>query len=293
MNSVTAHGSTVEITTAGVTVRRGAMAQNLLPAVLEVPAEQLRGWYHQSPTPTSPGWIQFSLTDAPEGSVERPVRGFPATRGAANIVVFAPGQDTEYSAVHQTLVNLQAGYPLDDITVTPDHADSAETPADAGTDKTGSSAAASASGKPLTGNAAPVEQDALFAVEDKPAPKRGNWRAVATPDTIPEPNAEADANNPVFGQNVTVTGDFAPYEKGEVWDMIAGAGGTVGKNVTKKTTLLVIGEWNSVTSKEKRARELKEKGQEIMLWTFDEFLAALGKSRRPDLEDVKGTSAPF
>ena len=75
--------------------------------------------------------------------------------------------------------------------------------------------------------------------------------------------------------------------------MIAEAGGTVGKNVTKKTTLLVIGEWNSVTSKEKRARELKEKGQEIMLWTFDEFLAALGKSRRPDLEDVKGTSAPF
>ncbi|HIW92294.1 MAG TPA: BRCT domain-containing protein [Candidatus Corynebacterium avicola] len=280
MNSVTAHGSTVEVTTTGVTVRRGAMAQNLLPEVLEVSADQLRGWYHQSPTPTSPGWIQFSLTDAPEGSVERPVRGFPATRGAANIVVFAPGQAEEYSAVHQSLTNLQAGYPLDEVTVAPTSAPTAEAKKDTKADAEKSSASDNG-------------QDALFAVEEKPAPRRGNWKAVATPDTIPEPNTEADANNPVFGQNVTVTGDFAPYEKGEVWDMIAEAGGTVGKNVTKKTTLLVIGEWNSVTSKEKRARELREKGQEITLWTFDEFLKALGKTRRPDLEEVKGTSAPF
>ncbi|WP_255372648.1 hypothetical protein [Corynebacterium sp. CNJ-954] len=75
--------------------------------------------------------------------------------------------------------------------------------------------------------------------------------------------------------------------------MIAEAGATVGKNVTKKTTLLVIGEWGSVTSKEKRARELKDKGQDITLWSFDELLSALGKSRRPDLDEVKGTSAPF
>ena len=295
MSTITAHGSSIEVTDENVTVHRGPMAQTLLPDVLTFSAGQLRGWYHHAPTATSPGWIQFSLSEPPAGSVERPVHGFPATRGAANIVTFAPGQLEEFTATHQVLVNLQAGYPLDSVTFTGAvglNADDTKNPS-----KSSSSSKS-------------TQQDALFPVEEQSSgassgsssgrssgessgAKRGNWRAVATPDTVPEPNTEADANNPVFGQNVTVTGDFAPYEKGEIWDMIAEAGGTVGKNVTKKTTMLVIGEWNSMTSKEKRARELKDKGQEITLWTFDEFLSALGKTRRPDIDDVKGTSAPF
>ena len=108
----------------------------------------------------------------------------------------------------------------------------------------------------------------------RPAP----WEKVATPDEVPEANPDADIDNPIFGQNVTVTGDVEPYDKGEVWDMIAEAGGTVGKNVTKKTTMLVVGEWASMTSKEKRARELQDKGQEIKILSFAEFLKAVGQA---------------
>lgn len=269
---VTAHGATVSVTADGVTVRRTPMGQTLLPAELSFSPAKLRGWYRHAPTVSSPGWIQFSLAAPPAGAVLRPVRGYPATHGAANIVSFAPGQVEEFDAVHQLLTNLQSGAPL----AAPAPAPAAEEPA---------SAAPAATAAPVTADPAPAKK------EDS-SPRR-TWQRVATPDTVPEANAAADANNPVFGQNVTVTGDFAPYEKGEVWDMIAEAGGTVGKNVTKKTTLLVIGEWGSVTSKEKRARELKDKGQDISLWTFDEFLAALGRTRRPDFDDVKGTSAPF
>ncbi|WP_312978133.1 BRCT domain-containing protein [Corynebacterium sp.] len=270
-HTVTAHGADVTVDDNGVQVRRTPMGQTLLPAELTVTPDDLRGWYRQAPSDESPGWIQFSLATPPDNAVLRPVRGFPATRGASNIVVFAPGQQEQFTRVHQLLSNLQAGFPLDTAPTSPVETDTVS--------------AASPASAPE-----PTQETSTQSAQSSP---RQTWQRVATPDTVPEPNTEADANGPIFGQNVTVTGDFAPYEKGEVWDMIAEAGATVGKNVTKKTTLLVVGEWGSVTSKEKRARELKDKGQDITLWSFDELLSALGKSRRPDLDEVKGTSAPF
>ena len=107
------------------------------------------------------------------------------------------------------------------------------------------------------------------------APQR-SWKAVATPDTIPEPNADADPDGILFGQNVTLTGDFEPYDKGELWEAIAAQGAAVGKNVTKKTTVVVCGAWHTVTSKEKRARELQDKGQSIEIWDAAQLYAAIG-----------------
>ncbi|MCJ7858638.1 BRCT domain-containing protein [Corynebacterium kalidii] len=281
-HTVTAHGADVTVDDEGVRVRRTPMGQTLLPAELRISPADLRGWYHHAPTSDSPGWIQFSSATPPDNAVLRPVRGFPATRGASNIVVFGPGQQEQFSQVHQLLTNLQSGVPLDTAPASP------TAPGDTG----GATTAGSPSAEPSQTAPHTAETGASGKTAKAEKPQQ-TWQRVAAPDTVPEPNPAADANGPVFGQNVTVTGDFAPYEKGEVWDMIADAGATVGKNVTKKTTLLVIGEWGSVTSKEKRARELKEKGQDIALWSFDELLSALGKSRRPDLDEVKGTSAPF
>ncbi len=105
-----------------------------------------------------------------------------------------------------------------------------------------------------------------------PAP----WQAVATPDTVPDPNPDADPDSPLYGENVTLTGDFEPHDKGELWSRIAELGGQVGKNVTKKTTILVAGEWATMTSKEKRARELRDKGQDIKIWQAAQLLDALG-----------------
>lgn len=105
---------------------------------------------------------------------------------------------------------------------------------------------------------------------------RNQWQAVSTPDTVPEPAADADPDSALYGQHVTLTGDFEPFDKGELWDGIAAQGGQVGKNVTKKTTILVAGTWATMTSKEKRARELQEQGQDIQVWTADQLLEVLG-----------------
>lgn len=102
------------------------------------------------------------------------------------------------------------------------------------------------------------------------------WDAAKTPAKIPAPNPDADPNGLLFGQRVTLTGDFAPFDKGYLWDKLADAGAHINKGVTKKTTILVAGPWDSVTTKEKRARELQEQGQEIEIWNENELFNALG-----------------
>lgn len=111
----------------------------------------------------------------------------------------------------------------------------------------------------------------------QPAP----WQAVATPDTVPEANHNADSDHPLFGEHVTLTGEFEPYDKGRLWSDIAERGAQIGKNVTKKTTILVVGEWAKKTSKEKRAEELNEKGQGIAIWPASKLLHVLGLDEEP------------
>lgn len=329
MTEITAHGAVLSVTGDGVHVRRTPMGQTLLPAELTVAPAELRGWYHHAPTATSPGWIQFSLAHPPAGSVVRPLRGYPATHGVDTVVAFAPGQTDAFVAANSALTALQGGYPVEAaaaaaaVTGTADATGpaAAGTAADTGAAQSGApgnpDAAAATSSADGTGDAAGAPLS-LFELPAEPATTgsagsagttassgksggkgrggrggRGSWKRVSTPDVLPEPDLTADADNPVFGQNVTVTGDFEPYGKGEVWDMIAAAGGTVGKNVTKKTTVLVVGTWDSMTGKEKKARELQEKKQDIRIWSFAEFLEKIGKTPRPEFSEVQGTDAPF
>lgn len=105
------------------------------------------------------------------------------------------------------------------------------------------------------------------------------WAKVATPDVAPEANENADPTDMFFEQNITLTGDFEPFDKGMLWTRLAERGATIGKNVTKKTTMLVIGPWASVTSKQKRAEELRDKGQDIIFLTADELFTELGLNK--------------
>lgn len=105
---------------------------------------------------------------------------------------------------------------------------------------------------------------------------RARWAKAATPEVVPEPNLDADPSGALFGQNVTLSGDFEPYDKGELWEAIANKGATIGKNVTKKTTVLASGPWESKTSKLKRAEELIEKGQALEIWDKDRLFKELG-----------------
>ncbi|RSZ62110.1 DNA polymerase III subunit epsilon [Corynebacterium hylobatis] len=121
--------------------------------------------------------------------------------------------------------------------------------------------------------------------EEKKAPRRAPWQSVSTPDVIPDPNPDADPSNPLFGQHVTLTGDFEPFDKGRLWSAIAELGAEIGKNVTRKTTVLVAGEWATKTSKEKRAEELIDKGQEIQIWTSGQLFAVLGLDPQAPADD--------
>lgn len=116
------------------------------------------------------------------------------------------------------------------------------------------------------------------------ARRSARWSRVAQPETIPDPNPDADPDGELYGQNVTLSGDFAPYDKGELWEALAERGASIGKNVTKKTTLLVAGPWGKKTSKHKRAEELQEKGQDIRIWTAEELYTALGLNRHVEEE---------
>lgn len=123
-----------------------------------------------------------------------------------------------------------------------------------------------------------------------PAP----WQSVATPDVVPEPNPDADPEGVLFGQHVTLSGDFEPFDKGRLWAGIADRGAAVGKNVTRKTTILVAGAWATKTSKQKRAEELIAKGQEIEIWTSDQLYAVLGLDPAAEAADpVLDDEPPF
>lgn len=233
-----ARGAEVTLSTEEIRVTRSPLASSLYPDVAR-PADELIGWYKQAPEGYSPGYIQL-LFDA-----ERPR------------VNFSPSQTEEFAALDLQLTNLQAGYPLE--------------AGAAGTENTEISTADWVSSAESAGDGnegASPKKTSKKTQQRAPAP----WAKVATPDEVPETNDEADIDGPIYGQTVCVTGDVEPYDKGEVWDMIASRGGVVAKNVTKKTTMLIVGEWHSMTSKEKRARELQDKGQELQIIGFQEFL---------------------
>ena len=138
---------------------------------------------------------------------------------------------------------------------------------------------------PLAGSAAAVtagpanstsaQADAAQAAA--PAPRRAarNWRKARTPDVIPEPNPTPPESSPFIGHVVVFSGDFGDRDKGQLWAQVAALGGQVAKNVTKKTTMLVLGTWEGITTKQKRAEELIAKGQDIHLLSADELFATV------------------
>ncbi|WP_405135746.1 exonuclease domain-containing protein [Nocardia sp. NBC_01388] len=79
-----------------------------------------------------------------------------------------------------------------------------------------------------------------------------------------------DPSLPLYGQIVVFTGDLTSMTRQQVWDAIAAHGATPAKNVTKRTTCLVIGDRFAgrdasvfTTSKARRVAELQMRGQQI------------------------------
>jgi DNA polymerase III subunit epsilon len=106
----------------------------------------------------------------------------------------------------------------------------------------------------------------------------------ATSRSLPRANLDADPGNPFYGQTVVFTGDLSCMDRDEARHYVAEAGGTPEKNVTKRTTLLALGDGfrgaNTLddlltTEKALKARRYLENGQSIEFWSEVDFVEAL------------------
>ncbi|MGV0991106.1 MAG: exonuclease domain-containing protein [Mycobacterium sp.] len=100
----------------------------------------------------------------------------------------------------------------------------------------------------------------------------------------PEANLDADPDNPFYGQHVVFTGGLGCMFRKPAFECVAEAGGIVQNGVTKKTSILVIGDgfaggtvedFLRVTTKTEKALEYRAKGQPIEFWSEVDFVEAL------------------
>lgn len=92
-----------------------------------------------------------------------------------------------------------------------------------------------------------------------------------------------DPSHLLYGEIVVFTGDLAAMTRQEAWNAIAACGATPARNVTRRTTRLVIGDgFRGVdpaeysTSKARRVVELRSRGQRIEVMDEAAFVACLG-----------------
>lgn len=97
----------------------------------------------------------------------------------------------------------------------------------------------------------------------------------ATTETI-------DTNHPLFERNLVFTGELNTIERREAMQMVVNAGGVIKSSVSGKTDFLVVGIQDKslvgdegISSKEKKAFELIEKGIDIKVIRESEFLRLL------------------
>jgi DNA polymerase-3 subunit epsilon len=115
----------------------------------------------------------------------------------------------------------------------------------------------------------------------------GNWRGSTAKELrigLPAPRSEANPDHFLFGKHVVLTGALpSGVIRRDAQDRIAYFGGFPQENVTKETSLLVIGDLDprmlapgaSMSSKMKKAIKLQSAGQDIELISGVDFLPLL------------------
>jgi DNA polymerase III epsilon subunit-like protein len=100
---------------------------------------------------------------------------------------------------------------------------------------------------------------------------------------IAEANPDADPDGYLYGRAVVFTGALMSMTRQMAWDEVVRAGGVSEKNTTKRTNVLVLGDFNpahlrpgaTYSGRARKAFELQDKGQDIELMTEDDFLRVL------------------
>lgn len=97
---------------------------------------------------------------------------------------------------------------------------------------------------------------------------------------LPEPDLDADPDHPLYGQTVCFTGKLDSFTQGEAERIAADFGAVVEDNVTKRTTLVVVGQFSpahlragtKLSNKAEKAAALAAKGQPLDIVDEDAFL---------------------
>jgi len=92
-----------------------------------------------------------------------------------------------------------------------------------------------------------------------------------------------DPSHPFFGKTVVFTGALESMTRRSAFQRVYDVGGTPGDGVTKETHVLVVGEQDirrlaegeTMSAKQRKAHDLRAKGQDIQLIGEDDFLRAL------------------
>ena len=106
---------------------------------------------------------------------------------------------------------------------------------------------------------------------------------------------DADSDHPLYGQIVVFTGALGIRRK-DAWDAVAACGSVVETNVTKRTTMLVIGDgftgndpaefW---TGKAEKAVKLRLKGHKVEILTEQDLLELLAETRTSGVRETAST----
>ncbi len=107
------------------------------------------------------------------------------------------------------------------------------------------------------------------------------WHGASVKDVLI--NADADPDNPLYSAGVTFTGTLSSMTRTLAWQQVGACGGIPLDGVSKKTNLLVFGYQDatkltpsaSVSSKYKKALDLKSQGADIEIIGEDDFLNML------------------
>ncbi|APA97296.1 exonuclease domain-containing protein [Nocardia seriolae] len=140
----------------------------------------------------------------------------------------------------------------------------------------GSESAVRASG--AGGRTARISQERSGSSE---RPPRRSWFGRA--ELVQPAVTGTDPAHPLHGETIVFTGDLAAMTRQQAWDAIAACGATPARNITRRTTCLVIGDGFRgtdpaafTTTKAGRVVELQARGQRIDVLDETGFLARLG-----------------
>jgi DNA polymerase III epsilon subunit-like protein len=100
---------------------------------------------------------------------------------------------------------------------------------------------------------------------------------------VPVANQNADPNNPLYGREIVFTGELSSMTRDTALEIVASVGAKPCHNVTKRTSILVMGYQDAsvlrpgecLSGKARRAEELRAAGQAIEIMCEADFLQHL------------------